>query len=63
MEKKAEEKKGPPGTVCENCVAFKRFGDKCWFYWEGKRECTQFVRSDFAEPEYHQVETWPKVNI
>ncbi|MBI4448756.1 hypothetical protein HY641_01880 [Candidatus Woesearchaeota archaeon] len=56
-----EERKGPPGTACEHCVNFRRFGEKCWFFWQGKTSCTQFLRSDFAQPEYEEVSSWPKV--
>ena len=49
------------GTVCENCTSFRRFGEKCWFFWKSKKACTQFVRSEFAEPEYVELYTWPKL--
>ena len=42
--------------VCDNCHSFKVFGKKCWFYWEGKRTCTQFRKSDDSEPEFKEEE-------
>jgi|GEM_PF-1575102 len=26
---------------CRDCFHYKKHKDKCWFYWENKRECTQ----------------------
>ncbi len=28
--------------VCQGCMNFKFFNTKCWFFWEGKKECSQF---------------------
>ena len=38
--------------VCENCFTYKAFGSKCWFYWEGKRTCSQFRKTVDEEPHY-----------
>ena len=32
-----ESKKSP----CDECPSFKRFGRKCWFFWENKKDCSQ----------------------
>ncbi|MBI4145996.1 hypothetical protein HY489_01515 [Candidatus Woesearchaeota archaeon] len=39
-------------AVCENCHSFKVFGSKCWFFWEGKKTCSQFKRSSEDEPQF-----------
>jgi hypothetical protein len=41
--------------VCDACAAFKRFGTKCYFYWENKKTCSQFQVNDFAEPSFKSV--------
>ncbi len=28
--------------ICENCVKFKVFKDGCHFYFDNKKECSQF---------------------
>jgi hypothetical protein len=47
----ADEKTNP---CCRECFHFKRFKEKCWFYWENKKECTQKIEEgdeqDFANP-------------
>lgn len=32
-------------AVCDKCFNFKAFGSKCWFFWECKRQCSQFKES------------------
>ena len=27
--------------LCKGCDQWQVFGGKCWFYWDGKKECTQ----------------------
>ena len=27
--------------ACEKCSLFKEFGNKCWFFWEHKKDCSQ----------------------
>lgn len=29
--------------VCKSCANYKIFKEKCWYYWEGKKECSQKV--------------------
>ena len=41
--------------VCDACVSWKRFGAKCWFYWENKKTCSQFVANEFSEPQFKSV--------
>lgn len=31
--------------VCEDCLKWKKFGNKCSVYWEGKKWCTLKVVS------------------
>ena len=45
--------------VCKHCHAFKVFGEKCWFYWEGKKSCSQFKRSEADEPQFCSIELLP----
>ena len=26
---------------CEGCAMWEQFGEKCWIYWEAKKNCTQ----------------------
>lgn len=28
---------------CTDCFHYKKFREKCWFYWEEKKECTQKI--------------------
>jgi len=42
--------------VCKNCHAFKVFGEKCWFYWERKKACSQFKRASEDEPHFFSIE-------
>jgi len=46
--------------VCESCWNKKAFGEKCWFYWEGKKTCSQFKKSPDSEPEFASEETFLK---
>jgi len=27
--------------ICKHCRLWKLFGQKCWSYWKGKKECSQ----------------------
>jgi hypothetical protein len=27
--------------ICKNCELYKEHEEECWFYWEGKKVCTQ----------------------
>ncbi len=45
--------------VCKNCHAFKVFGEKCWFYWERKKSCSQFKQSPEDEPHFFAIELLP----
>ena len=46
--------------VCKECAAFKVFGEKCWFYWERKKACSQFKRTDADEPHFCSIELLPE---
>jgi len=41
-------------SVCEHCHNHKVFGSKCWFYWEKKKNCSQFKRSAEDDPQYRE---------
>ncbi len=43
-------------AVCENCHSYKVFGKKCWFYWEGKKACSQHRKNPDSEPEFKTEE-------
>ena len=45
--------------VCKNCHAFKSFGEKCWFFWERKKACSQFKQSAEDEPHFFSIELLP----
>ena len=32
-------------ACCAGCVRWEKFGNKCWYYWEGKKHCTMWVGS------------------
>ena len=27
--------------VCEECGVYKKFGAKCWYFWDRKKTCSQ----------------------
>jgi len=43
-------------ALCDGCVNSKSFGKKCWFYWELKKQCSQFKKSPGAETEFREEE-------
>ena len=43
-------------AVCDKCFSFKVFGAKCWYYWENKKECSQFKRSPEDEAHFESDE-------
>jgi len=40
-EKTKESKDMPP--CCAGCIRWERFGKKCWYFWENKKECTMLI--------------------
>lgn len=26
--------------ICKGCLRWEKFKEKCWVYWEGKKECS-----------------------
>lgn len=30
--------------ICKDCLNWKDFKEKCWYYWEKKKECSQRIR-------------------
>ena len=30
--------------ICDDCVNYKLFGKKCWFWWPNKRVCTYYKK-------------------
>lgn len=47
------------GHLCRECASWKRHAEKCWFYWEGKKECSQFRDDDLSESKYRNVKFNP----
>jgi len=52
MSSKKEQK--PKASVCQGCMSWKVFGHKCYFYWEQKKECSQFRKNQSQEPTYKE---------
>lgn len=50
----------PVNEVCKECASWKVFKEKCWFFWDGKKECSQFKDDDFSEPKYKDVKHDPE---
>ena len=45
-EQKLEDKpKKDVPACCVGCVRWEKFGNKCWYYWEGKKHCTMWIGS------------------
>ena len=42
-------------AVCDDCHAFKQFGEKCWFFWNDKKSCSQHKETPAAEPKFRTV--------
>ena len=32
------------GDLCKECLNFKDFGEKCWYFWNEKKDCSQKLR-------------------
>ncbi len=47
------EKKSDAPSVCQGCVRWERFGNKCHYYWENKKECTMWT-NDWDEAAMQQ---------
>lgn len=45
--------------ICKNCHSFGVFGEKCWFFWQNKKACSQFKRSAEDEPNFCSIELLP----
>ena len=41
IEDKKEKLNAPPS--CVGCIRWERHGKNCWYYWEGKKECTMWT--------------------
>jgi hypothetical protein len=39
-------------AVCDKCCNNGSFGKKCWYFWEGKKRCSQFRKSFDDEPSF-----------
>jgi hypothetical protein len=39
----AQEKVPEPKGVCQGCAVWKKFGERCWVFWEHKKDCTMKV--------------------
>lgn len=45
--------------ICKTCHSFKVFGEKCWFYWERKKACSQYRHTPEDEPHFFSIELLP----
>ncbi len=45
----------PKSEVCRDCASWKLFGEKCWFFWEDKKECSQFRDDEMSEPRHRNT--------
>ncbi|MBW3018671.1 hypothetical protein KY329_00605 [Candidatus Woesearchaeota archaeon] len=36
--------------LCKNCHIYKKLGKDCWYFWEGKKTCSQFRQTEEDEP-------------
>ena len=52
METKQESKPNAP-SCCVGCVRWEKFGKNCFYYWEGKKNCTMQT-SDWDEAAMQQ---------
>lgn len=43
-------------AACDSCHSYKAFGNKCWFYWKGKKTCTQHRKAPNSQPEFFSEE-------
>ncbi|MBU0536173.1 MAG: hypothetical protein KKE20_04360 [Nanoarchaeota archaeon] len=50
----------PKSDVCKECASWNIFMDRCWFYWEGKKECSQFKDDHMSEPKYRNTKQDPE---
>jgi len=50
----------PKSEVCKECAAWQQHQHKCWFYWEGKKECTQFKEDMLSEPKHKNMRFDPE---
>ena len=40
---------------CDGCAMWKTQGNKCWYYWEGKKECTQHNREGNNQQDFSHI--------
>ncbi|MCX8147399.1 MAG: hypothetical protein N3D84_02940 [Candidatus Woesearchaeota archaeon] len=50
----------PENDLCKDCANWKNFREKCWFYWEEKKECSQFKEDILSEPRYKNIRFNPE---
>lgn len=43
-------------AVCEECHSYKVFGEKCWFFWNSKKSCSQFRGQPMEEPRFRSID-------
>ena len=44
-----------PNLICEECARWDEYGDKCYYYWNNKTECTKFCLI-LGEPDQFIIE-------
>ena len=50
-------------SICEKCYNFKLFGKDCWYYWEGKKECSKFRKDEDDEEHFESLKEERKWRI
>lgn len=48
-------KEGEAPELCKGCVNWRVFGNRCWFYWEGKKECSQHRMDEEGNTKFKSV--------
>ncbi len=41
--------------LCKDCSNWENFKEKCFFYWEDKKECSQHKQHVLAEPKIKSI--------
>ena len=34
----------PSKDICKDCLNWKDFKEKCWYFWHQKKECSQRIK-------------------
>ncbi|MEK6848986.1 MAG: hypothetical protein AABY01_00265 [Nanoarchaeota archaeon] len=42
--------------ICKSCHMHKVLGEKCWYFWENKKACSQFRKDESSEPGFGSID-------